>query len=185
MKQLTLKKSFLFIVLITLLSLGCKDVPKEEVIEEKVDVTAISDADFNTLWKKIDALWEQRDPALIHTVYADTFTRAATGGTSTSSEELTNELNAVGKAFPGMKLNLVSYKIAGNMVSVIWTVDGNFTGEIAGLKGNGKPYSVKGITVLTIENGKVVNDDSFWDTFAVFGQTGGYGIVEVAPTEIK
>ena len=71
------------------------------------------------------------------------------------------------------------------MASVIWTVDGNFTGEIAGLKGNGKPYSVKGITVLTIEDGKVVNDDSFWDTFAVFGQTGGYTIVEVESTEIE
>lgn len=181
MKQLTLKKSLLFIALSTFLIFGCKDAPKEEVIEETAEVTALTDADFNTLWKKIDALWEQRDPALIHTVYADSFTRAATGGTSTSAKELTNELNAVGEAFPGMTLNLVSYNIGGNMVSVIWTVDGNFTGEIAGLKGNGKPYSVKGITVLTIEDGKVVNDDSYWDTFAVFAQTGGYAIVETEP----
>ncbi|MEH6538343.1 MAG: nuclear transport factor 2 family protein [Psychroserpens sp.] len=185
MKQLILKKSLLFIALIAFLTFGCKDAPKEEVIEETVDVTAFSDADFNALWEKVDALWEQRDPALIHTVYADTFTRAATGGTSTSSEELTNELDAVGEAFPGMTLNLVSYNIGGNMASVIWTVDGNFTGEIAGLKGNGKPYSVKGITVLTIEDGKVVNDDSSWDTFAVFGQTGGYTIVEVESTETE
>jgi steroid delta-isomerase-like uncharacterized protein len=172
MKQLTLKKSLLFIALSAFLTFGCKDAPKEEV-------TTLSDADFNALWVKVDALWEQRDPALIHTVYANAFTRAATGGTSTSAEELTNELNAVGEAFPGMTLNLVSYNIGGNMVSVIWTVDGNFTGEIAGLKGNGKPYSVKGITVLTIEDGKVVNDDSYWDTYAVFAQTGGYAIVEV------
>jgi steroid delta-isomerase-like uncharacterized protein len=179
MKQLTLKKSLLFIALSAFLTFGCKDVPKEEIIEETEEVISLSDADFNALWKKVDALWEQRDPALIHTVYADTFTRAATGGTSTNAEELTNELNAVGTAFPDMKLNLLSYDICGSMASVIWTVDGNFTGEIAGLAGNGKPYSVKGITVLTIEDGKVVKDDSYWDTFAVFAQTGGYAIVEV------
>ena len=56
---------------------------------------------------------------------------------------------------------------------------------MAGLKGNGKPYSVKGMTVFTIEDGKVVTDDSYWDTFAVFGQTGGYTIVEVESTETE
>ena len=179
MKKLTLNKSFLFLALSALLILSCKEMPKEAESEDSDAVTEITDADFNALWENVDALWEQRDPALIHTVYADTFTRAATGGTSSSAEELTKELNAVGEAFPGMTLNLVSYDIGGNMASVIWTVDGNFTGEIAGLTGNGKPYSVKGISVITVEGGKIVEDDSYWDTYAVFAQTGGYAIVEV------
>jgi len=31
---------------------------------------------------------------------------------------------------------------------------------------------------MTVEDGKIVKDDSYWDTFAVFAQTGGYAIVE-------
>ena len=46
-------------------------------------------------------------------------------------------------------------------------------GEIAGLTGNGKPYKVMGITVITVEDGKIVKDDSYWDSYAVFAQTGG------------
>ena len=180
MKQLTLKKSFLFVALSTMLILGCKEVPKEADVLETLAVAELTDASFNALWVKVEALWDQQDPALIHSVYADKFVRKATGGTSTSDEELTNELNAVGMAFPGLKLNLVSYDICGNMASVIWSVDGNFTGKIAGLTGNGKPYSVKGITVITVEDDKIVKDDSYWDTFAVFAQTGGYAIVEAA-----
>jgi steroid delta-isomerase-like uncharacterized protein len=178
MKKPTLNKSVLFVALCTMLILGCKETPKEAEVEETAAATELTDEAFNALWQNVDALWEQRNPALIHTVYADSFKRTATGGTSTSAEELTNELNAVGTAFPGMELNLVSYDICNNMASVHWTVDGNFTGEIAGLTGNGKPYSVIGITVITVEDGKIVNDDSYWDSFAVFAQTGGYAIVE-------
>jgi steroid delta-isomerase-like uncharacterized protein len=179
MKKLSLNKSILITALFAMILFGCKEAPKKAEVQETPAVAELTDANFNELWNKVEDLWEQRDPALIHTVYADKFVRKATGGTSTSDAELTTELNAVGVAFPGMKLNLVSYDICENMASVIWSVDGNFTGEIAGLKGNGKPYSVKGITVIKVENGKIVKDDSFWDSFAVFAQTGGYSIVEV------
>ncbi len=178
MKKITLNRSFLFVALSALLILGCKEAPKETEVEDAAAVAGITDSEFNALWENVDALWEQRDPALIHSVYADDFIRTSPGGTSTSAEELTNELNAVGTAFPGLKLNLLRYDICGDMVSTHWSVDGDFTGEIAGLKGNGKPYSVKGITVITVEGGKIIKDDSYWDTYAVFAQAGGYAIVE-------
>ena len=178
MKKLTLNKSFLFVALCTMLVLSCNETPKDVEGEQTSALTEITDADFNALWQKVDVLWEQRDPTLIHTVYADNFVRISPGGTSTSGEELTNELNAVGTAFPGLNLNLLRYDICGNMASVHWSVSGDFTGEIAGLTGNGKPYSVVGITVITVEDGKIVKDDSYWDTFAVFAQTGGYAIVK-------
>jgi predicted ester cyclase len=178
MKQPILKKFLLFVVLCPMLILGCKENPKEATIEETPAMTQISDAEFNALWVKVEALWEQGDPALINTVYADNFKRISPGGASTSAEELTNELNAVGVAFPGLSLNLERYDLCGNMASVHWSVSGDFTGEAAGLKGNGKPYKVPGITVLFVEDGKIVKDDSYWDTFAVFAQTGGYKIVE-------
>ena len=178
MKKLTLNKSFLFVALCAMLVLSCKETPKDVEGEHTSALTEITDADFNALWQKVDVLWEQRDPALIHTVYADNFVRISPGGTSASGEELTNELNAVGAAFPGLNLNLLRYDICGNMASVHWSVTGDFTGEIAGLTGNGKPYSVVGITVITVEDGKIVKDDSYWDTFAVFAQTGGYAIVK-------
>ena len=181
MKQLTQLKPFLYIALAALFIIGCKESTNDAEVEETPTVTELNDESFKNLWERVDALWEQRDPTLIHTVYAYNFVSKATGGTSTSADELTNELNAVGLAFPDMKLNLLSYDICGDMVSVNLSVDGNFTGEIAGLKGNGKPYSVLGISVITVENGKIVKDDSYWDTFAVFRQTGGYDIVEVEP----
>lgn len=177
MKQPSLKKLSLFVALCTMLILGCKETPKEATVEETPAMSQISDAEFDALWAKEKALWETQDTALIHTVFADNFKRISPGGTSTSDEELTNELNAVGVAFPGLSLNLESYDICGNMISIHWSVSGDFTGEAAGIIGNGKPYKVIGISVVFVEDGKIVKDDSYWDTFAVFAQTGGYKIV--------
>ena len=183
MKPLTNQKLFLLVLLFSTFFLNCKEAVKEVEVEKVEAQVEITDASFNALWQKVDALWEQRDPALIHDVYADDFIRISPGGTSKSAEELTNELNGVGTAFPGLALNLVRYDIRGDIVSIHWTVDGNFTGEIAGLKGNGKPYSVKGITVATVKDGKIVKDDSYWDTYAVFAQTGDYAIVKTKPSK--
>lgn len=177
MKQLTHHKSYLFMVIIAMCILGCKETTEQAVVEESPAVTELTDTGFTALWKKVDALWEQGDAALISTVYADNFIRISPGGTSTSVEELTSELNAVGVAFPDLKLNLERYDVRSNMVMVHWSVEGTFTGEQGGIKGNGKPYKVVGVSIITVEDNKIVKDDSYWDTFAVFRQT-GYAIVE-------
>lgn len=182
MKKQLLKQPLLFVALFAMLIIGCKENPKEAEAEveavEAVEVdNTLTDAQFKKIWEKDVALWETQDPALINTVFAENFTRTSPGGTSTNAEELSSELRSVGIAFPGLKLNLNHYDICDNMVSVHWSVSGDFTGEIAGLKGNGKPYNVIGISVIFVEDGKIVKDESYWDTYAVFAQAGGYKIV--------
>ena len=63
MKKLELNKSFPCIALCAIFILSCKQAPKE--------LSALTDANFNALWEKVDALWEQGDPALIHMVFAE------------------------------------------------------------------------------------------------------------------
>lgn len=154
---------------------ACKETPKEEIEQVKTVevVNEISDTDFKALWEKIDLMWEKRAPELINNVYADNFTRISPGGKSTSGAELVSEFNAINGAYPDMILNLDDYYIRGNIVVVNWSADGTFSGELIGVKGNEKPFkAISGITVLTIEDGKVVKDDSSWNALEIFLQTG-------------
>lgn len=172
MKQLSLKP-IQFITILILVLTACNPAPKPAEQEEKNTTTTISDAEFQALWEKIDLLWEKRESNLVSSVFASNFTRISPAGTSTSVEELTNEMNAITGAYPDLTLDLERFDIRGNMVIVHWSVNGTFTGELGGVKGNGKPFSdVVGVTVITVENGLIVKDDSYWDTFAVFAQTG-------------
>ena len=159
--------------------LGCKEKPKQEHIEVDSSVTVLSETDFRNLWDKADELWEKKDPNLIDSVYANNFKRVSPGGTSTNVAELSEELEAIKNAYPDMTLDLERYEILGDRAIVHWSVDGTFTGELVGIKGNGKSFQdIIGVSIFTIENGKIIKDDSYWDTFAIFNQT-GYTIVEV------
>ncbi len=173
MKHFLPTRSFQMIAIFAFLFLACKEAPKPAEHEEKAPTAVFGDTEFQALWEKVDLLWEKRESGLVNTVYAEDFIRISPAGKSTSVEELSNEMNAIIGAYPNMTLELERYDIRGNMVIVHWSVDGTFTGELAGVQGNGKPFSnVVGVSIITVENGKIVKDDSYWDTFAVFAQAG-------------
>ena len=179
MKQIKLINRILMMTFCLFFTFGCKEQPKEEPIEVERSETELSETDFKNLWDRADELWEQKDPDLIESVYASNFNRISPGGTSTNVAELSEELEAIKNAYPDMTLDLERYEILGDKVVVHWSVDGTFTGELGGVKGNGEPFKdITGVSIFTIENGKIVKDDSYWDTFAIFGQT-GYTIVAV------
>lgn len=172
MKNFIKRISPILAIIFVLAAYGCKEMHQEHQgdIEESA---ALTDDDFKVLWGHIDALWEQKDISLAGNVYAENFTRVSPGGTSSSYDELSNELNAINGAYPDMTLDLKSYDLCGNRAVVHWSVNGTFTGELGGIKGNGKPFEdVVGVTIMYVEDGKIVNDESYWDTFSVFAQTG-------------
>ncbi|GAA3568256.1 ester cyclase [Snuella lapsa] len=180
MIRLTLNNLVCILALFLLIVLGCKEQSASTSVATLSIDEEITDTDFKALWDKVDLLWEKRDTALIHTVFANDFIRVSPGGTSSSAAELANEFNIINGAYPDMELHLVRYDIRGNMVVIHWSVDGTFTGELIGVKGNGKPFKgLSGITVFTIKDGKVVRDDSSWNTLELFIQT-GYDIVDAS-----
>jgi len=175
MKHLT--KTLLAFFAIALITSCTEPAPQVET-EPAETPAAMSDADFQELWTRIDALWEQKDPALIGTVFAENFTRVTPGGTITNADELTNELNVITGAYPDMTLDLVKHDIKDNMVVMHWTVNGTFSGELLGVQGNGNAFTkLRGVSIITVENGMIVNDDSYWNTLDLFMQT-GYEIEE-------
>ena len=133
----------------------------------------LTTAEFEALWNKIDKLWEEKDPALISTVYADEFVRTCPSGTSRSEEDLSKELNGIRNAYPDMTLDLASYDLCGNMAIIHWTVDGTFTGSFGDVQGNGKKFTKDaGVTIATVENGKITKDVSYWDSYEALRQAG-------------
>lgn len=173
---------WLFAGLLFLLN-GCKDQPemkeKEKIAVEEVE-TQLNDEGFKDLWQNIEALWEQRQDSLVYEVYADNFVRVSPAGKFTNTEELSQELQAIERAYPDLSLDMQSYDLCGDKAIVVWTVSGTFTGELSGLKGNGTEFKDKeGITILTIMDGKVIDDRSYWDSFMILRDAG----YQIAPGE--
>jgi predicted ester cyclase len=60
----------------------------------------------------------------------------------------------------------------GNKVATRWTGRGTHSGEIAGIAPTGREVTVTGITIARIENGKLIEDHSTWDTLGMLVQLG-------------
>jgi steroid delta-isomerase-like uncharacterized protein len=58
----------------------------------------------------------------------------------------------------------VTNRIAiGNQVTVEWLAKGLHTGDLPGLPATGRPYTLRGVTVVVREDGKVVHEALYYD----------------------
>jgi steroid delta-isomerase-like uncharacterized protein len=86
----------------------------------------------------------------------------------------------------GVKANIAKYKTGfpdglvtvdhqiaeGDMVATRWTGRGTQTGEIAGLDPTGKQVTVAGLTISRLEDGKIAEEWTVWDTLGMLIQLG-------------
>jgi steroid delta-isomerase-like uncharacterized protein len=67
----------------------------------------------------------------------------------------------------------VTNRIAhGEQVIVEWVATGIHTGDIAGHSATGRSYSLKGVTVVIRQNGKIVRESIYYDTAELHRQLG-------------
>jgi steroid delta-isomerase-like uncharacterized protein len=75
-------------------------------------------------------------------------------------------------AFPDLQMTADDIIAEGDKVVVRWTARGTNTGPLMNMPASGKQATVTGISILTIVNGKVVEQQSNWDTLGMLQQFG-------------
>jgi steroid delta-isomerase-like uncharacterized protein len=67
----------------------------------------------------------------------------------------------------------VTNRIAiGNQVTVEWTVTGIHSGDLPGLPATGRSYTLRGVTVVIREGGKIVREALYYDVADLYHQLG-------------
>lgn len=64
----------------------------------------------------------------------------------------------------------------GNQVTVEWTATGIHTGDLPALPASGRSYTLRGVTVVIRENGKIVREALYYDAADLYKQLGGGGV---------
>ena len=75
-------------------------------------------------------------------------------------------------AFPDTSFTLDEQFAEGDRVATRWTARGTHQGEIGGISATGKEVTVTGLTFTRLEDDKVVEDWSTWDTLGMLVQLG-------------
>lgn len=75
-------------------------------------------------------------------------------------------------AFPDGSITIEEQLADGDLVATRWTGRGTQQGELMGIPPTGKQVTISGITISRVENGKVVEEWSNWDTLGMLQQLG-------------
>ena len=75
-------------------------------------------------------------------------------------------------AFPDGRITIDDQLAEGDLVATRWTGRGTHQGELMGIPASGKQVTVSGITISRLEDGKIVEEWSNWDTLGMLQQLG-------------
>ena len=87
-------------------------------------------------------------------------------------DQLRENVQAYRRAFPDLVMTCDEVVDAGDKVLVRWTVSGTHRGLFLGLSPTGKSTSVKGLSVMTFRDGRIVEDWTQWDAFGLLRELG-------------
>ena len=68
------------------------------------------------------------------------------------------------------KITVTNRIAIGNQVTVEWLATGIHTGDLPGLPASGKPYTLRGVTVVIRENGKITREALYYDVADFYRQ---------------
>jgi steroid delta-isomerase-like uncharacterized protein len=72
-------------------------------------------------------------------------------------------------AFPDIHVDLVNSPLKGGHGTIEWVFSGTDTG---GFGGTGKPFSVRGVTVMDVHGTKLTRETDYWDLATVLKEIG-------------
>ena len=75
-------------------------------------------------------------------------------------------------AFPDAQFTIHDGYMAGEDEITRWTVAGTHQGELAGIAPTGRRFSVTGISIARIANGKIIESWNNWDALGLMQQLG-------------
>ena len=75
-------------------------------------------------------------------------------------------------AFPDARFTIDDEVEEGEMVVIRWTVTGSHQGDLGQLAPTGKHFSVTGITLARLSNGKIAETWNNWDALGMMQQLG-------------
>ena len=82
--------------------------------------------------------------------------------------------NIIITAASDSRITVTNRLVHGNQVTVEWIATGVHTGDLPGLPASGRPFSIRGVTVVIREDGKIVRESLYYDVAELRRQLGPF-----------
>jgi len=116
------------------------------------------------------AAWNSHDVQRVVSLFTDdvTYEDVTFGAVNHGSEELRKFAAFFFEAVPDMKFEVLNYSLQGNGGTIEWS----FTGTDKNVYKTGKKFTVRGVTVIAVDHGKISRNLDFYDAATIMRQVG-------------
>ena len=137
------------------------------LVGQKNPQTASQKHDIAESW--ISA-WNSHDPDKLTAAFTPdvTYEDVPFGAVNHGSAELRKFAASEFEGSPDLHVELASSSIEGEHGSIEWT----FSGTDAGMFKTGKKFSVRGVSIVTVKNGKISRNIDYYDVATLMKQVG-------------
>jgi steroid delta-isomerase-like uncharacterized protein len=134
----------------------------------------MASADLERTLDEWPAAWSSHDAERVVALFTEDclFEDVTFAVVTRGKEQLRGFATGAFAAIPDIRFELTGRVAAGEQAAIEWVMAGTHTGDFPGLPATGKPFSVRGSTILELENGKIRRESDYWDAATFMKQVG-------------
>ena len=134
----------------------------------------MSDANKNILRRLFDEVWNKGNLPVTDQLFASTYTHhdPSTPDFGRGPESEKKRATLYRTAFPDLHLTIEDVIAEGETVMTRWSCRGTHKGELNGVAPTGKQFTISGMTVARVSNGKIAEGYVNWDAQGLMQQLG-------------
>ena len=121
----------------------------------------------------MEEIWQKASPAAMDELLASNFVfNYASPGVKPDREGYKQSVNGFFVGFPDVQFTTEDMVAEGDKVAVHWTGRCTHKGEYMGVAPTGKQVTWRGISIIRIEGGKIVEEVGYMNMLELMGQLG-------------
>ena len=122
----------------------------------------------------LEEVWNKGNLSLVDELFAPTYAHndASTPDFGRGPESEKSRVNLYRNAFPDLHLTIEDIFAEGETVMTRWTSRGTHKGDLNGIAPTGKQFTISGMTIARLANGKIVQTYVNWDALGLMQQLG-------------
>ncbi len=136
--------------------------------------TVSVDVNMEQWAKDLLAAWTSHQVEKVLSFYDDdaVFEDVALGRVMRGKEEIRAFVKETFTGFPDFEIGMKSFLASDGHVCIEWMSSGTHNGNLPGMPTTGKSFSVPGVSVIELAQGKAKREADYWDSSSMMRQLG-------------
>jgi steroid delta-isomerase-like uncharacterized protein len=122
----------------------------------------------------IEEVWNKGNLSLVEELFTPNYEHhdSSTPDFGRGPESEKKRVTLYRTAFPDLRLTIEDIIAEGETVMARWSCRGTHKGDLSGIAPTGRPFTISGITVGRVANGKIAESYVNWDALGLMQQLG-------------